>query len=188
MSQLSGTAKKFATEAHASIDQRRRYTNEPYIVHPAEVVAILTNFSDKPPTDTMIAAAWLHDVVEDTPVSLAQIREQFGPRIAELVDQLTEVSKPEDGCRAVRKAMDRAHTALASPEAKSIKLADVISNTARIADQDPKFAAVYMREKRELLKVLKHGDAGLFRLATYIIDKYFATHAEVEEQMQLALA
>lgn len=174
MSHLIQRAKVFATNAHASIHQIRKYTKEPYIVHPAEVVAILTKMSHNPPTEAMVAAAWLHDVVEDTPVTLDEIRREFGEKVASLVDDLTDVSKPEHGNRATRKAMDRAHTAAASPEAKAIKLADLISNTASIVLHDPEFAAIYMQEKRELLKVMRSADPGLLSLANYIVGKYFA--------------
>lgn len=174
---LALRAKQFATEAHNSIAQKRKYTGEPYIVHPEDVVAILTRLSDKPPTEEMIAAAWLHDVVEDTPVTLDDVRAKFGSKVADLVDQVTDRSRPEHGSRAVRKAIDRSHIACGTPEAKSIKLADLISNSASITQYDPLFAKVYMAEKRELLKVLGAGDVGLLKLATYIVDKYFMEQA-----------
>jgi len=52
------------------------------------------------------AAALLHDVVEDTEVTIEQVEETFGHKIAELVGWLTDVSKPSDGKRAVRKEID----------------------------------------------------------------------------------
>jgi (p)ppGpp synthase/HD superfamily hydrolase len=54
---------------------------------------------------------------------------EFAKEVVALVEMLTDVSKPEDGNRAVRKEIDRQHTALASPEGKTIKLADLIDNT-----------------------------------------------------------
>lgn len=59
----------------------------------------------------MICAALLNDVVEDTPVRLPKIVMRFGRAVAVLVEALTDVSKPEDGNREIRKAMDRAHSA-----------------------------------------------------------------------------
>jgi (p)ppGpp synthase/HD superfamily hydrolase len=59
----------------------------------------------------MIAAAWLHDVVEDTPVTLEDLHSEFGEGIAELVEALTDISRPEDGNRRKRKAIDREHLA-----------------------------------------------------------------------------
>jgi len=105
-------------------------------------------------------------VVEDTSVTLKTVQELFGPIVAAYVEQLTDVSKPEDGNRAARKAKDLAHTALASPEAKSIKLADLISNSRSILERDPVFAVTYLAEKRALLEVLKEGDRELHRIAS----------------------
>lgn len=155
-------ARKFAIAAHASIDQRRKYTGEPYIVHPAEVVAIVKSV---PHTPAMLAAAWLHDTVEDTPVTIEEIRAEFGDEIATLVGWLTDVSKPTDGKRAVRKAIDRQHTADAPAEAQTVKLADLLSNSKSILEHDLNFAAVYIEEKALLLDVLTKGDATLFARA-----------------------
>jgi (p)ppGpp synthase/HD superfamily hydrolase len=80
--ELERCALEFATTAHASINQRRKYTGEPYIVHPIAVAELVRSV---PHTPEMIAAAYLHDVVEDTPVTIEEIREEFGPQVAELV-------------------------------------------------------------------------------------------------------
>ena len=119
-----------------------------------------------PHDDAMLAAAWLHDVVEDTPRTLDHIRDRFGEEITDLVSDLTDVSKQSDGNRATRKAIDRHHTELASPRAKTIKLADLIDNTRSIVERDPDFARVYLAEKSELLKVLKEGDPDLWQMAS----------------------
>ena len=159
---LEEKARTFAEAAHAGIDHRRKYTNEPYINHPAAVVALVRSV---PHTEAMLAAAWLHDTVEDTPVTLAQIEAEFGPEVAALVDQLTDVSRPQDGNRKTRKAIDLAHTAQASAPAKTIKLADLIDNTRTIATYDPSFARVYLAEKAALLEVLREGDITLQQIA-----------------------
>lgn len=159
---LPERALAFAKAAHGAIDQRRKYTNEPYIVHPMAVAELVRSV---PHSEAMIAAAYLHDVVEDTPVSIEEVRAGFGAEVAELVGWLTDVSRPGDGNRAVRKAMDLRHTAKAPPEAKTIKLADLIDNTRTIAARDPGFWRVYRCEKAALLEVLKEGDAELWRQA-----------------------
>lgn len=163
-------AQIFATAAHGAINQKRKYTGEPYIKHPEEVVRILCNATAV--TDEMIAAAWLHDVVEDTAITLETIQLIFGHKIAFYVEQLTDVSKPEDGNRAARKAIDLAHTAKCVPETATIKLADLISNTQSIAKLDPNFARVYIPEKVKTLAVLTHGDKFLHTLATRICISY----------------
>ena len=162
-------AKRFATDAHESIEHVRKYTGDPYINHPAAVAEIVRRV---PHTKEMIAAAWLHDTVEDTAATSDEIYEMFGHKVADMVEMLTDISKPEDGNRAKRKAIDRDHTALASPAAMTIKLADLIDNSSSILARDPKFAAVYLREKALLLKVLEKGDSTLWDRANNIMLNY----------------
>ena len=166
---LEEQARRFATEAHASAGQRRKYTDEPYIVHPAAVVELVRSVSHD---DALLAAAWLHDTVEDTGVSLGLIEAEFGTEVAGLVEMLTDVSHANDGLRAHRKAKDREHTAKASPAAKTIKLADLIDNTRSIVARDPEFAKVYMAEKALLLEVLTEGAPELMAMARQAISEY----------------
>lgn len=163
-------ASKFAAKAHAAIDQRRKYTREPYIVHPKEVARLVASVTDDV---AMICAAWLHDVVEDTPVSLTDIEIEFGRDIASLVADLTDVSTPADGNRRARKLIDLKHTQAASPRAKTVKLADLIDNSSSIVRQDPGFARIYMAEKKRLLGVLREGDPVLHAMATEIVEAYY---------------
>ena len=144
-------ARVYATAAHSAVGQMRKYTDEPYIVHPIRVGDIVDKFGG---TDEMISAAYLHDVVEDTGVSIEDILDMFGSVVAVIVDGLTDVSKPEDGNRAVRKAMDRQHSADATWAAQFVKCADIIDNAADIGDNDPSFNVVYRKEMAALLKVL----------------------------------
>ncbi len=160
-------AQVYAMAAHAAVGQRRKYTGEPYIVHPAEVASIVASVPGSTPD--MVAAAWLHDVVEDTGVTYTDIHMSFGPEIAQLVSWLTDVSRPEDGNRAKRKAMDREHTAQAPAEAQTIKLADLISNSRSIMQHDPEFARTYLEEKRLLLEVLTKGDRELHARASEFV-------------------
>lgn len=148
-------ARIFATAAHAAVDQRRKYTNEPYIVHPAEVAGLVTFYGGTP---EMIAAGWLHDVVEDTKVTNDVITEIFGDVVGEYVGWLTDISRPEYGNRAARKAMDREYIARAPAEAQTVKLCDLISNCTSIMEYDAAFAKTYFEEKRLLLEVLTKGN------------------------------
>jgi len=163
MTDIVEKARVFATAAHAAVSQLRKYTHEPYIVHPTEVVSIVRTV---PHTPAMLAAGWLHDVVEDTGVPIETIRTEFGEEVAELVGWLTDVSRPEQGNRSVRKAIDRAHTAMAPAAAQTVKLADLISNSKSIMAHDPKFAVTYLAEKRQLLAVMTRGDATLMAEAS----------------------
>ena len=141
----------YATAAHAAVGQRRKYTHEPYIVHPIRVANTVDSYGG---TDDMISAAYLHDVVEDTRITIEDINDMFGSVVAVIVDGLTDVSVPEDGNRAVRKAMDRQHSADATWAAQFVKCADIIDNAADIGDNDPSFNAVYRKEMAALLEVL----------------------------------
>ncbi len=166
MSTLIATANAIASIAHTG--QVRKYTGEPYINHPEAVAAIVRRAGG---TTDMIAAAILHDVVEDTAFTFVDVENFCGPYVAQLVRELTDVSTPSDGPRAVRKEMDLQHLAEASPEAQSIKLADLIDNTKSIVEHDPKFAKVYLREKQRLLGVLLEGDHELWVAANTILRK-----------------
>ncbi|MGD8842716.1 MAG: HD domain-containing protein, partial [Gammaproteobacteria bacterium] len=155
MADLVERAREYATGAHRRIDQRRKYSKQPYHVHLEAVARVVASVTDDP---EMIAAAWLHDTVEDTQATLEDIEEQFGTAVAELVEELTDISKPGDGNRASRKAVDRRHTAQASARAKTVKLADLIDNCQDITRHDPRFARVYLPEMAALLEVLGEGD------------------------------
>ena len=155
-------ARHYATQAHKRISHRRKYTNQPYGIHLQAVAELVTSVTDDP---EMIAAAWLHDTVEDTPVTFQDIEKEFGAGVAQLVLDLTDVSKASDGNRAVRKAIDRGHLAQAMPRAKTIKLADLIDNCRDICNNNPRFARVFLTEMAALLEVLGEGDAKLFTQA-----------------------
>lgn len=177
-SALIAAARKFAADAHGSIGQVRKYTGEPYIVHPHAVAEIVRTVRH---TEAMICAALLHDVVEDTPVTSQDVHQGFGPEIGALVDWLTDVSKPNDGNRRVRKAIDRAHSAEAPSAAQTIKVADLIDNTRSIVTHDPDFAVVYMREKRLLMQVLTGADPKLRGIAERQLRAYEKTKRETAE-------
>lgn len=167
---LVKAARMFAWGAHSAVGQKRKYTGEDYAVHTDDVAYILQKFAFNPVTSEMIAAAHLHDSVEDTGVTIEQIKYHFGETVAEYVGWLTDVSKPEDGNRKARKAKDLAHTASAPVNAKTIKLADLISNSSTIVQYDPGFAGVYLREKSALLDyALYDADPGLYAEASRIL-------------------
>lgn len=142
-------ARAFAIERHTAINHVRKYTGAPYTVHLERVAAFVEVFDG---TTDMIAAAWLHDVVEDTPTTLEEIRVRFGEVVADLVRGLTDVYvDPEHGNRAARKAKEAERLGNESAQIQTIKLADLIDNTHDIAEHDPKFAKTYLLEKARLL-------------------------------------
>lgn len=168
---LEEQARRYATRAHAEAGQRRKYTDEPYIVHPAAVAELVRSVSAD---DALLAAAWLHDTVEDTATTLADIESHFGSHVAQLVGMLTDSAQPQAKNRAARKLAHFRHTAEASPEAQTIKLADIIDNTRAIVRFDPHFARIYLVEKRVQIQLLKQGDAQLWQQASAIIEQGIA--------------
>ena len=167
MSKLSIKAKNFAERVHR--DQVRKYTGEPYAVHLREVAGLCAEVGCR---DEVIAAAWLHDAKEDQGVTDAELCAVFGAEVARLVDEVTDQSRPADGNRQARKLIDREHNAKASPEGKTIKLADLISNSRNIVARDPHFAVTYMREKAALLPLLTEGNPILWARAKAILTEY----------------
>lgn len=161
-------ARIFCIAAHEAVGQRRKYSDEPYWHHPLHVIELLKKHATQPVTEEMLAAAALHDVVEDTHVSLETIRDLFGNSVYHLVENLTDISRPEDGNRRIRKAKDLDHTRQASQEAKTVKCADLISNASSIVDNDPGFAVVWLREKEALLEVLADADPGVYSEAVRV--------------------
>lgn len=166
MTSLLSEAVAFATEKHAG--QTRKYTGEPYINHPLAVAAIVGLFL--PGNEEAQAAAVLHDVVEDCGVTVADIANRFGVRVSSLVLLCSSFcNSPDLGLangaeagrrmlagfnRATRKAIDARWYATGDLVAQTIKVCDLIENTNSIVMYDPKFASVYLGEKRALLGLL----------------------------------
>ena len=121
----------FAVRAHAGTERRGK--GFPYIVHPMEAVEIVATMTSD---QELLAAAVLHDTVEDTDTTVEQIRTEFGDRIASLVasesDTMPEGVSEEDSWHARKQAaIDR--LARASHDAKVVALGDKLSNMRAIA-------------------------------------------------------
>ena len=121
----------FAVRAHAGTERRGK--GFPYIVHPMEAMEIVTTIT---PDQELLAAAALHDTVEDTDMTIEDIRAEFGERIANLVAAESDVfieGKSEEETWHARKqaAMDR--LAAAPHDAKIVAMGDKLSNMRAIA-------------------------------------------------------
>jgi len=160
MTKLYRRALAFATAAHQ--DQVRKYSGVPYISHPIAVADIVSKVHH---TQEMLAAAVLHDVVEDCDVTIQDICDEFGTVVGMYVNYLTDVSTPADGNRRDRKLIDARHYAAGPAESQTIKVADFIHNTADIYTHDPKFWEVYKHEKWFALNLLTEADPELWTRA-----------------------
>ena len=130
-STLLDKALTFAIRAHQNTERRGK--GFPYIVHPLEAVAIVATMT---PDQELLAAAALHDVVEDTGVTLEDLRREFGDKVASLVEQesdkfISGVSEEDSWRDRKQAAIDR--IAAASQEAKMVALGDKLSNMRAIA-------------------------------------------------------
>lgn len=121
----------FAVHAHAGTERRGK--GYPYIVHPLEAVSIVATMTAD---QELLAAAALHDTVEDTEVTLEQLRAEFGERIASLVADESEdrpegLNEEESWHQRKQAAIDR--LAKASHDAKMVAMGDKLSNMRDIA-------------------------------------------------------
>jgi (p)ppGpp synthase/HD superfamily hydrolase len=161
-------AERLARIAHDG--QLRKYDCQPYIVHPEAVFKIVSSVTNDP---AILAAAWLHDTVEDTNVTIEMIEAGFGKEIASIVLEVTNVAEKFDGDRQRRKELEKQHLAKASSKAKTVKLADMLDNVPSIIKNDPKFARTYVAEKKAVLEVLAGGDEQLYAAAKLMIDQFY---------------
>ena len=156
-----------ATSAHKN--QKRKYTNAPYIEHPAEVAGIVASVYNriiKPPSlDIVLSVSWLHDVPEDTDITIDKLSDIFDFLIIEGVIWLTNV---ETGNRSERKAAARIRLSKAPSWVQTIKVADVLSNMKGIFQFDKTFARVYLNETQLLLESLSKAESGL---KSYVLNK-----------------
>jgi len=166
MTELELKAIIFAFKKHDEIKQVRKYDSEPYINHPMRVANRVREVSHTP---EMLAAAWLHDTVEDTNTIIDDIYLEFGDLVGDLVESLTDVAVAGDGNREVRVDLNLKHSEKGSVQSHTIKIADLIDNSISIIKHDPSFAKVYMKEKKALLLVLGDGDKSLLEEAEEII-------------------
>lgn len=154
---LSYDAMIFAFDAHKR--QKRKYTGNSYTDHLAEVAGITASVLLD---EQAIAIAWLHDTIEDTDVTEGELLKKFGVRVTEGVMALSDL---EEGNRIHRKELSRIRLSNAPAFIQTIKCADLISNTSSIVEHDPKFAKVYLEEKRLLLDALTKADKRLVEIA-----------------------
>jgi guanosine-3',5'-bis(diphosphate) 3'-pyrophosphohydrolase len=131
------TARHFAREVHKDITIKTISGDiRPQFEHLQEVADLVWASGG---SETEIAATWLHDMVEDTPVTLKEIEEKFGKEVADIVDGLTDPVDFKNYKNAERKQMQADRIKDKSDSVKRIKVADQISNI-RLVTTDPKLS------------------------------------------------
>ena len=162
-------ALKIATDAHAG--QKRKYTFEDYINHPirvSEMVGLVGGDED------MVAAALLHDVVEDTNLVIGDIEDMFGMGIGGMVADMTSLSKRYPHLsRPDRKYLDRYQASKIPNKSKIIRLADILDNVPSIIEYDPDFAPIYIKEKKAMMFHLRGAHDGLYARAATLLGLHF---------------
>lgn len=124
-------ALRFAAERHSG--QKRKGGDIPYINHLIDVAAILSAEAGVDDQDTLVASV-LHDTVEDTATTFAEIETRFGAHVASLVAEVTDDKRLP---KARRKELQSEHAPDLSDAAKRLKLADKVSNVRDVTRQPP---------------------------------------------------
>lgn len=166
----------YADKAHGK--QQRKYTPERYIVHPVRVMETCRKYTEKLP---VLAAALLHDVLEDTPVSRQELHRflltvmvedqasETTVLVVELTDVFTKAAHPRWN-RKKRKLKEAERIRQTSGDSQTIKYADIIDNCREIVQHDPDFAVVFLRECKGLLRVMQKGNETLYRTAIDVVN------------------
>ena len=158
--------------AHKHRDQRRKDAQaSPYINHPIALANVLVSEGgvDDP---VVLSAALLHDTVEDTETTTAELREAFGEKIAAIVGEVTD---DKNLVKAERKRLQIEHAAHISREAKLVKLADKICNVRDVANHPP--AKWDLTRRREY-----------FEWAKAVVDQLRGIHPALEKKFDEAYA
>jgi len=176
---------EFADHAHG--EQTRKYSPDRYIVHPVRVMKTCNRYTDSLP---VLAAALLHDVIEDTPYNRDDLSEFLQHYMTEeekiltieLVIELTDVYAKKrfpalNRFKRKKKELDRLRKI--SPQAQTIKYADIIDNAMEISQSDPDFAKRYLQECHDIVSALKEGHPELRSIALEVIRTEQKKNSEV---------
>lgn len=151
MSHLVAKATALAFRSHAGQKRKFSRVDEDYVQHPVRVALRVSRleYAD----DEVVAAALLHDVIEDCGITYESLRDDFGQRVADLVvdltDRFTKADLPNEN-RASRKHREALRLASVPTWSKNIKLADLIDNLNSL-EPDDGFASVFVSEALEIV-------------------------------------
>jgi guanosine-3',5'-bis(diphosphate) 3'-pyrophosphohydrolase len=171
MHELLEKIRDFADKAHG--EQMRKYVLDRYIIHPVRVMELVSQYTEDV---AVLAAALLHDVLEDTSATAHEIdkflsslmneaqRRKTLRLVKELTDEFVKAKYPEMNRRR-RKEKEVARLEKVSSEAQTIKYSDIIDNAREIVSHDADFASVYLRECGALLRKMNKGNQQLYEMA-----------------------
>jgi (p)ppGpp synthase/HD superfamily hydrolase len=180
MNEVIEKVKEFAGKAHEG--QKRKYTPEPYIVHPVRVMQLCKEYTSSIP---VLSAALLHDVLEDTKVNEGELKqfllsvmdetdaELTLKLVIELTDVYVKANYPQWN-RNTRKKKEAERIAHTSAQAQTIKYADIIDNCKEIVQYDEDFGPRFLRECKMLLQRMNKGDQHLYHYAKEMVEKELA--------------
>lgn len=177
MDNLLDTIQEFADKAHDK--QKRKYTGERYIAHPIRVMNICRQYTED---HTILAAALLHDVLEDTPVTKLKMKTfldsnmeiKAAEKTLNLVVALTDVYTKEKFPwlnRNRRRMKETQRLGTIPGDAQTVKYADIIDNSIDITKNDPDFATVYLKECMNILRNMTSGILELYAKAMQTVDE-----------------
>ncbi|HYC40257.1 MAG TPA: HD domain-containing protein [Chitinophagaceae bacterium] len=161
----------FASQAHAG--QQRKFAPEPYIVHPIRVMELCRQYSND---ISVLSAALLHDLLEDTPVTRDEMdvflrtvmSEKDAAQTVQMVVELTDVfikkNYPEWNRRKRRK-MEAERLSKISAGGQTVKYADILDNSLDIVNVENDFAKKYLEECLEILHAMQKGSRPLYERA-----------------------
>lgn len=158
--------------------QKRKYTLAPYWTHLYSVAAIVSDYETEG-----IEIALCHDLFEDTECTPAELRahllstgypymqvEKLVLHVFELTDQYVKSAYPALN-RQERKRLEAERLGQISALAQSVKYADLMDNAVSIAEHDPKFAEVFLREKRDVLNKMTLGHPDLYARCLTVLEE-----------------
>jgi len=165
----------YVDRAHG--EQLRKYSSDRYVVHPVRVMQTCALYTKD---IHVLAAALLHDVLEDTSITKEAMDVFLTPLLGsvnaqrtlslviELTDIYTRTNYPRLN-RKQRKALEAKRLSECSSDAQTIKYADVMDNSHNIIQHDPGFGPIFLKEAYDLLTVLRKGNALLYEKALEIL-------------------
>lgn len=173
--EIATKAAYFAAGAHKGIGHKRRYTNKCYFdTHVSEVARTIYMMENS--TEEMVALAYLHDVVEDTHVTIDMLRSLFPHILVGYVSILTKdmgaygVGLP-NRFEIAKIEAERINSSIDPYVTATVKYADILSNLSDVYEKDVSFAKTYVKEKEIMIDIMDKGDQYLKRMCYLLIDE-----------------